>query len=269
MIELNKIYCEDNLVTMGRMPDGFIDLTVTSPPYDNLRKYNGFKWEFEKISKELFRVTKKGGVLVWVVGDGTEDGSESGSSFMQALHFKECGFKLHDTMIYAKNSIPLTHKRYEQVFEYMFVLVKGKIKTFNALKEKTQYAGIIKKYDYVTATTKEPAAVRSGMNRSYKINEMKYRANIWFYAVGADCSSKDDIAFDHPAIFPELLVADHLLSWSNERDVIYDPFMGSGTVAKMAHILNRNWVGSEISKEYCDLAEKRIAPYLNQTSLFP
>lgn len=267
-MEVNKIYCEDNLATMGRMPDEFIDLTVTSPPYDNLRKYNGFEWRFESVAKELFRITKEGGVIVWVVGDGTVNGSESGTSFKQALQFIDIGFKLHDTMIYCKNSIPLTHNRYEQAFEFMFVLVKGKIKTFNPLKEKTQYAGIIKKYDYVTASTKEAAAVRSGMNRNYKVNEMKYRSNIWFYAVGAGCSSKDDIAFDHPAIFPELLAQDHIYSWSNQGDLVYDPFMGSGTVAKMAHLQNRNWIGSEISSEYVELAKKRIAPYLQQRQLF-
>lgn len=266
-MEVNKIYCEDNLVTMGKMPDGLVDLTVTSPPYDNLRKYNGFEWDFESVAKELFRITKEGATVVWIVGDGTSEGSESGTSFKQALYFIEVGFKLHDTMIYCKNNIPLTHNRYEQAFEFMFVLVKGKIKTFNPLREKTQYAGIIKKYDYVTATTKEPAAVRSGMNRNYKINEMKHRANIWFYAVGAGCSSKDDIAFDHPAIFPELLAQDHIHSWSNKGDLVYDPFMGSGTVAKMAHLQQRNWIGSEISQEYCDIANKRIAPYLQQLNL--
>ena len=134
-MELNKIYNESNLETMARMPDGFIDLTVTSPPYDNLREYKGFSFPFENIAKELYRVTKDGGVLVWVVADSVIDGSESGTSFKQALYFKEQGFNLHDTMIYQKNSYPFPPtNRYYQQFEYMFVFSKKKPNTANLLK---------------------------------------------------------------------------------------------------------------------------------------
>ena len=267
MIEINNIYCENNLDTMARMPDGLIDLTVTSPPYDNLRNYNGYSFEFESIAKELYRVTKPGGVVVWVVGDATVNGSESGTSFRQALYFMECGFRLHDTMIYAKNSMVLTHNRYEQDFEYTFILVKGKLATFNPLMIDTKFPGITKKYNYVTGTSSEKsAATRSNTDRSVTVKDKKYRGNIWFYAVGSNCSSQDDI-FKHPATFPEKLAADHIHSWSNKGDIIYDPFMGSGTVAKMAHLQKRNWIGSEISQQYVDLANKRIAPYLAQTTL--
>jgi DNA modification methylase len=268
-MELNKIYCENCLDTMRRMPDNFIDLTVTSPPYDNLREYKGYSFDFESIAKELFRVTKKGGVVVWVVGDATVNGSESGTSFRQALYFKEIGFNLHDTMIYSKNNMVLTHNRYEQDFEYMFVLSKGKPTTFNPLKVKTVEAGRVKKYNYNTGTTNEKSsAVRSGTNRTVTVADEKYRGNIWFYAVGSNCNTNDDIAFNHPAIFVEALVSDHIKSWSNEGDLIYDPFMGSGTTAKMAHLLKRNWIGSEISQEYVDLAYKRIDQYLRQQFLF-
>ena len=269
MIELNKIYCENCLDTMSRMPDNFIDLTVTSPPYDNLRNYNGYEFDFESIAKELFRVTKKGGVVVWVVGDSTIKGSESGTSFRQALYFMSCGFRLHDTMIYISNKPPLTHNRYEQTFEYMFILSKGKPKAFNPLTIQTEFAGIIKKYDYKCGTTNETSsAIRSGTNRQTMVNETKYRYNIWFYAVGSQCSTTDDIAFNHPAIYPEKLAQDHIKSWSNEGDLVYEPFAGSGTTIKMAHLLNRNWIGSEISQEYVDIAEKRILPYLMQQKLF-
>lgn len=269
MLELNRIYCEDNLVTMGKMPDGFVDLTVTSPPYDGLRKYNGYSFQFEDVAKELYRVTKDGGVVVWVVGDSTVNGSETGTSFKQVLFFKEVGFNIHDTMIFAKNNMVLTHNRYEQDFEYMFVFSKGKPKTFNPLTIKTKKAGRVKKYNYITGTTGEKgAATRSGMDRAVTVKETKYRGNIWFYPVGSNCSSMDEIAFNHPAIFPEQLAADHIYSWSNKGDVVYDPFMGSGTTAKMAHLQGRNWIGSEISQEYCNIAEKRIAPYLQQTKLF-
>ena len=104
-MKLNTIFNEDCLNTMRAMPDGVIDLVITSPPYDDLRNYKGYSFDFESIAKELFRVVKEGGVVVWVVGDATVDGSETGTSFRQALFFKEVGFNLHDTMIYMKNKI--------------------------------------------------------------------------------------------------------------------------------------------------------------------
>jgi DNA modification methylase len=269
MIELNKIYCESNLETMSRMPDNFIDLTVTSPPYDNLRNYNGYDFDFESIAKELFRVTKKGGVVVWVVGDATINGSETGTSFKQVLYFKEIGFNLWDTMIYEKNNyMPLNHNRYEQAFEFMFLLSKGIPKTFNAIKEKT-IGRQFRKPEKVRGAGADPlskTAKRSKLKPQWT-KEDKIIGNIWSYNVGIGQSSKDDEAFNHPAIFPENMVIDHIISWSNESDLIYDPFTGSGTTAKMAHLLKRNWIGSEISAEYVKIAEKRIAPYLAQQTI--
>ena len=125
-MEINKIYNENCLETMAKMPDNFIDLTVTSPPYDNLRTYKGYSFDFENVAKELYRITKIGGVVVWIVGDATIKGSETGTSFRQALFFKEIGFNLHDTMIYQKSVPPMNDKRYQHNFEYMFVFVKDK-----------------------------------------------------------------------------------------------------------------------------------------------
>ena len=268
-IELNKIYNENCLETMARMPDNFVDLTVTSPPYDNLRKYNGYSFPFEEIAKELFRVTKGGGVVVWVVGDATINGSETGTSFKQALYFKECGFNLHDTMIYKDCGLTMNHNRYEQEFEYMFVFSKGKPKTFNPIKVKCLYFG--KDSDRTGQFTQEhnekSKKLRSNKERT-NIKPEKIKGNVWEYPNGYGKSSKDDIAFKHPAIFPEKLAADHIRSWTNENDIVYDCFGGSGTTAKMAHILKRNWILSEISSDYCKLAEKRIAPYLMQQTLF-
>ena len=260
MIDINKNYNESNLETMARMPDNFIDLTVTSPPYDNLREYKGYSFPFEEIAKELYRVTKKGGVVVWVVGDATMNGSESGISFKQALYFMSIGFNLHDTMIYAKeNPIPLTHNRYEQAFEYMFIFSKGKPKTFNPIMEKTLSPNI--KRNRNNSSKADEASVRNRNEKTISKTE-KQASNIWFYVVGEQTDK-----FNHPAAFPEKLAADHIWSWSNERDLVYDPFMGSGTTAKMAHIYKRNWIGSEISSEYVELANKRIKPYLLQTAL--
>jgi site-specific DNA-methyltransferase (adenine-specific) len=268
-LELNKIYNESNLETMKRMPDNFVDLTVTSPPYDGLRTYNGYSFPFEDIAKELFRVTKNGGVVSWIVGDSTINGCESLTSFKQALYFKDIGFNVHDTMIYAKNNpVPLTHNRYEQQFEYMFILSKGKPKTFNPIKIKNEGTGILKTRGRINNEGRkyDSNAFRVGQNTIVKDERIDY--NIWFYSIGSTGTTLDREAFKHPAIFPEQLCADHIFSWSNEGDIIYDCFGGSGTTAKMAHLMKRNWILSEISSEYVQIAEKRIAPYLAQTSLF-
>lgn len=270
-MEINKIYCESNLETMARMPDNFVDLVVTSPPYDGLRDYNGYSFPFEDIAKELFRVIKDGGVIVWVVGDATINGSETGTSFRQALYFKECGFNLHDTMIYYRISPFPDSIRYHQSFEYMFVLSKFKPKSINLLKQKkTGETGkpesrTFRNKDGSVKLADEKAIAR--MNKSMLLDE-KTRENIWRINAGFGQSTTDKDAFKHPAIFPEKLVSDHIHSWSNEGDLVYDPFMGSGTTAKMSHIYKRNWIGSEISQEYVDIANKRLQPYLDQQTLF-
>ena len=261
-MEINKIYNENCLETMAKMPDNFIDLTVTSPPYDNLRTYNGYCFDFENVAKELFRVTKKGGVVVWIVGDATIKGSETGTSFRQALFFKEIGFNIHDTMIYQKNNFSNpSSNRYHQIFEYMFVLSKGKPKTFNPIKDrKNIYGGQIGSWGKNTSRQKDGTMVE----RTKKvIEEYGQRYNIWTFKTSKN-GQEDEIAYKHPAIFPSQLVRDHLISWSNEGDLIYDPFMGSGTTAKMSILNNRNWIGSEISSEYCNIIEERVKKALEE-----
>lgn len=253
-MEINKIYNENCLETMAKMPDNFIDLTVTSPPYDNLREYRGYSFAFYTIAKELFRITKQGGVVVWVVGDATMNGSESGTSFKQALYFKEIGFNLHDTMIYQKvNYVPLTHNRYEQSFEFMFILSKGKPKTFNPIMIPCKQAGKVEKYGLERRQNHgSKHAMRLYDETEFKATkETKIAPNIFAYTLGREKTG-------HPAPFPEQLANDHILSWSNEGDLVYDCFMGSGTTAKMALLNNRKFIGSEISEEYCKIAETRI-----------
>jgi DNA modification methylase len=259
---IHNIACE---IGLANLPNDCIDLTVTSPPYDNLRVYNGFTWNFETVAKELFRVTKVGGVVVWIVGDATINGSETGTSFKQALFFMECGFNLHDTMIYSAKKPPLTHNRYEPSFEYMFVFSKGKPKTFNPILRDNLSFGNKKGFASTSASLKElNSSQGKKLGKKYIANNiMTIKNNIWHYKVGNNQSSKDKIAFEHPAIFPEKLVYDHIISWSNENDLVLDCFMGSGTTAKVASILNRNFIGFEISKEYCELAEKRLAQNTN------
>lgn len=247
----------DCLNGLKLLDDNCIDLTITSPPYDDLRSYKGYSFDFENIARELYRVTKPGSVVVWVVGDKTFKGSESGTSFRQALFFKEIGFNLHDTMIYAKNNpTPQKSNRYQPCFEYMFVFSKGKPKTFNPIKEDKKYIEnrANKQYNKKQDGTQIAHQYTSTSNQ-------KIKSNIWFYSVGLNHTSKDKIAFSHPAVFPEQLATDHIISWSNENDLVLDPFMGSGTTAKMAILNNRNYIGFEISKEYCDIAEKRIKDY--------
>lgn len=256
-MELNKIYNCDCLSGLKKVSNESIDMVITSPPYDNLRNYDGYvftHYYFLEVVKELYRVLKKGGVIIWIVNDQTKNYTESGTSFRQALEFKELGFCIYDTMIYAKNNpSPLNHQRYEQTFEYMFVFSKGKIKTFNPIKEECKCLG----------------KNRSGTRRQDKegnlknihtlgcVKKEKIKGNIWYYNVGK-VETTDKIAYEHEAIFPEKLVKDHLLSWSNENDLMLDIFMGSGTVAKIALENNRNFIGFEISKENCENANKRI-----------
>jgi site-specific DNA-methyltransferase (adenine-specific) len=240
-LKLNQIHVMDCLSGLKSIEDKSVDLTVTSPPYDNLREYNGYSFDFENIAKELYRVTKDGGVVVWVVGDATLKGSETGTSFRQALYFKEIGFNIHDTMIYEKNSstYPANAKsvRYSQIFEYMFVFSKGKPKTINLISDKpNKWAG----HKDFSGKLKNP------------VPDFSPRNNIWRYTTSFNDKTK------HPAVFPEQLANDHILSWSNEGDVVLDPFMGSGTTAKMAILNNRSYIGFEISSEYCDMANKRI-----------
>lgn len=251
-MELNKIHNIDCLEFMKTLPDKCIDMTLTSPPYDNLRDYKGYSFDFEGIAKELFRITKDGGVVVWVVADETKNFCESLSSFKQAIFFVEhCGFNLLDTMIYHKsNYAPAypTLRRYANTFEYMFIFSKGKPKTFNPIQQEK----ILKNYK-----NKKSFFRQKDGSQVLKVidcdRETKDAENVWTV-----CPTKSKDAGNHPAVFPEKLAEDHILSWSNKNDVVFDPFMGSGTTAKMALKNNRNYIGCEISSEYCKIAEERI-----------
>ena len=274
MLELNKTYNESCLDTMKNMPDNYIKLTITSPPYDDLRtynknvggnipEYNGYSFPFEDIAKELYRVTQKGGVVVWVVSDAVHNGSESGTSFRQALYFKEIGFNIHDTMIYRKlNPPPNAGTRYQQMFEYMFVFTKGKPTTTNILlRDRSNKCN-----DKRTYRKKKFSRDKDGQfnENDYFIKEKVPDFNVWDFYVGGGNTTNDKVAFEHPAIFPEELVKKHIESWSNPGDLIYDPFMGSGTTSKMCILSNRNYIGSELSSEYCDIERRRLLPFQNQ-----
>lgn len=248
----------DCLELMKNIPDGAVDLTVTSPPYDNLRTYNGNieQWNFDKfkaIAKELYRVTADGGVVVWIVADATIKGSETGTSFRQALWFMDCGFNLHDTMIWDKPTFTATGSlavRYAPVFEYMFVFSKGKPKTFNPIKDKPNISAGKKKHGTIR---KADGSTKPQSSIGKQIKEYGQRHNVWH--ISQEMSNKNR---KHPAPFPEKLAEDHIISWSNEGDTVLDPFMGSGTTGKMAVLNNRHFIGIELDKDYFAIAKKRI-----------
>lgn len=257
----------DCSVELGKIADNSIDMVITSPPYDDLRTYNGVieAWSFDKfkiIAKELYRVVKDGGVVVWVVGDATVKGSETGSSFKQALYFKEVGFNLHDTMIWTKNAIPYDPKcnRYWQAFEYMFVFSKGKPKTCNYLTEPCKNAGVRKTNDY--GQKRKDGTLRTDRaDKNRKIKENKVKTNVWHFPPDGERTG-------HPAVFPKKLVYDHMLTWTNEGDVVLDPFMGSGTTGVVCYITKRDFIGIEMDAKYFEIAKKRIDTYLAQPTLF-
>ena len=259
MLELNQVYQGDCLEVMKEVDNDSIDLTVTSPPYDDLRAYKGNikNWNedvWRNILKELHRVTKKGGVVVWVVGDKTQNGSETGTSFKQALWAMYCGFSLHDTMIYKKNNFANPSSvRYHQTFEYMFVFSKSSPKTFNPIKDrKNIYVG--QKAHGKNRTKNGWKENRKGKTR----NEYGMRHNVWEYTTGGGHVASDKVAHQHPAIFPEQLAHDHIISWSNPGDIVYDPMAGSGTVGMACQNLNRNYILIEKEPEYVEICKQRL-----------
>ena len=245
-MELDTIITGDSADVLQSFPNACIDLTVTSPPYDDLRNYHGYHFDFETIAKQLYRVTKVGGVVVWVVGDATVNGSETGTSFKQALYFMQCGFNLHDTMIYEKyaSTWNVTSKRYRQNFQYMFILSKGQPKKFNPIRD-------IKVKNMKPRIIKNNRTGVSNYSLYTPKNEYTVRNNIFTYPVGGK-------KIDHPAVFPEALASDHIKTWSKEDDVVLDCFCGSGTTPKMAKTLNRHYVGIETSIEYVALSKQRL-----------
>lgn len=249
----NVILNGDARYVLKNIPDSYIDLTITSPPYDNLRKYNGSGnlWNYEvfkEIANELLRVTKDGGVVVWVINDKTENGSETLTSFKQAIYFQEIGFNMNDTMIWKKtNSMPqVKQPRYSQDFEYMFVFSKGKPKTFNPIMVECKCSGQL--YD---STCKNMGGENGRTKKTFNINKEKVKSNVWEIAVAKNKTA-------HPAVFPIQIPLDHIKTWTNEGDIVLDPFIGSGTTALAAKKLNRNYIGIDVSEEYCNITKERL-----------
>lgn len=264
---INKNITGDSVELMKLIPDSSIDMCLTSPPYDCLRTYQGkikdnikydelYSFPFQDMAKQLFRIIKKGGVVVWVVNDQVKDGGETGTSFRMALYFQEIGFNIHDTMIYHKNGPPFPETgRYAQVFEYMFIFSKGKPKTVNLIRDKENRWAGHKNFGTPSARTQDGYLKQT---EAFTVADYGSRYNVWYINNGKGYTTKDDYAFIHPAMFPESLAEDHILSWTNQNDIILDPMCGAGTTQKMAKLNNRNFIGIDINQEYIDISNKRI-----------
>ena len=257
---MNKIILGNCVKVMDQLEDESVDAFITSPPYDQLRNYNGYSFPFEDIARKMYQKLAQGGVIVWVVGDAVLKGSESGSSFRQAIFFQELGLNIHDTMIYEKNgsSFPArrTGNRYSQVFEYMFVFSKGKPKTANLICDKpNKWSGFT---SFGTSTNRNAAGELVKAKNRKPTPNFSPRHNVWKYNTGKKYTTNDDFAFKHPAMFPESLAEDHVMTWTNEGELIVDPFVGAGTTTKMAAINGRRWLGIDISEEYVDIANERM-----------
>ena len=249
------LYLQDCIEWMQSVDSDSIDMTLTSPPYDNIRNYEGYSFDFESTAKELYRITKPGGVVIWNVADQTVDGSETCTSMKQALYFVECGFKLHDTMIYLKKDpMPSSGKWYHQSWEYIFCFSKGVPNTFNPIEVECKYGNLNANQKYRGVDG----------NKNYKVtkrNAVSKVKNVFEYIIGGGHTTKDKIAFEHPAIMPEKLAEDQIKTWTNEGDIVIDPFAGSGTTAKMCLMNHRKFYGCEVSEEYCNIFIKRLEQF--------
>jgi DNA modification methylase len=257
---LDTVICGDNCEILAGMPAESVDLVVTSPPYDDLRTYGGHSWDFPRLAGELTRVLKPGGVIVWVVADATVNGSETLTSMRQAIRFKDvCGLNVHDTMVYHRHHAPLTHNRYEQEWEYCFVMSKGRPNAWNPKRVKhSDHTIERRKNKNHIGGMRKANGERDGRKMEGINQEGRIAGNVWKYNAGIQ-STDDKYAFDHPAIFPEALAMDHVASWSNPGDVVLDPFAGSGTTLKAAKELNRRFIGIEINPAYVDICQRRTS----------
>ena len=260
---LDTLTVGDCVEVMASLPVDSVDLTITSPPYDDMRLYEGYRFDARAVIDGIYRVTKPGGVCVWVVNDKI-DGGRSMTSFRHGLEFVEAGWTMHDIMIYAKTNTPFPRSNaYTPSYEFMFVASIGKPKTFNPLTTETQYRTNFTRKNVNNMKGYGRAKRADGVNKyvfkPVDPTKPKRRNNIWFYGVGLGASTPDKVAFEHPAIFPDKLARDHILSWSNEGDVVMDPMCGSGTTPKQAHLHGRHYIGIDVSERYIEIARARLA----------
>ena len=268
-LSLNETHLMNCIDGMQLMDAESVDLVVTSPPYDDLRTYNdSSKWDhevFKSVADNLARVLKTGGVIMWNVNDATVKGSETGSSFRQCLYFMDrCGLRLHDTMIYEKTGTAFASGpksvRYTQIFEYCFILSKGKPKTINLIQDKKNaWAGYTSFGN--AKTRKQDGTMHDPGKKSKVIREYGVRTNIWKIKNSGGFGQSSKASYKHPATMPEELARGHVLTWSDKNDLILDPFMGAGTTAQVCLEENRNFIGFEIDETYHQMCVDRVQPW--------
>jgi len=248
-----QLHQQDCVEWMLTQPHESIDCVLTSPPYDNIRSYNGYTFDFESTATELVRLLAPGGVIIWNVADATQGGSETGTSMRQALYFMSLGLRLHDTQIYVKrNPMPtnVQTRRYHQAWEYMFVFSKGTPAVFNPIQVDAKYTGNARmKYRGTDGTIEYKTTIR---NVKTKLR------NVFEYTIGGGHTTKNKQLSSHPALMPEQLALDQLTTWADTHSVIYDPFAGAGTTLWAAQQLGFSSVGTEIDSDYCALIHDRM-----------
>jgi site-specific DNA-methyltransferase (adenine-specific) len=248
--------CRDILPTLGK-----VDAVVTSPPYDGLRTYNGLQKpeDFLDVIGLLAAGLTNGGVMMWNVADATVQGSETGTSFRQALHAMSCGLNLHDTMIYIRENVNFPEAvRYFSGHEYMFVFSNGQPKTFNPIKDRrNKWAGTT-----MHGTDRQvDGSLKKISGAGKEILPSGMRFNYWLMS-----NNSGDTG--HPAPMPYSMAHDHAVTWTNPGDIILDPFMGSGTTGVACANLGRSFIGIEREPAYFDIACRRIARAYEQPWLF-
>lgn len=267
MFSVNQIICGDCVEVLSTFPDEFVDITISSPPYGKIRDYaNGNSYNFLLLAEQLYRVVKEGGLVAWIRNDTVEDGSKTGDTFKQTIEFMNVGFNLYDVLIWEKSGVSYpANGRYTGIHEYIILLSKGKPKVFNPIKDvpklwEGSWGKLTTRNQDGSLTyqnLENEGKAKSGRDDTGKYG-YKQRTTIWKINNGFGFNTKDEIAKEHPAIFPETLCHDIIVSWSNEGDLVLDPFCGSGTTLKMAKILNRNYIGIDISQRYCDISKQRV-----------
>lgn len=254
----NSLACCECVDGMRALPPASIPLTITSPPYDQTFEYGGHLWDHEKfmlVARELWRVAMQGGVVSWVVRDQIADGDQSASSFRQALFFKGLGFRLHNTIIIEKQIIRgISRVRYGVAPEFAFVFSKGRPRTINLIEDKENKFG----GRHMRFSTRSRDGTKCKTAKAL-IRPFGVRGNVWRYTTGSRVTAKEDYAYDHPALMPERLAHDLIVSWSRPGDLVLDPFGGAGTTAKMALLGHRRYLSMEAHRPYHDLAVRRMA----------
>ena len=255
-IQVNKIICEDNITYLKTLPDECIDFVITSPPYDALRDYNGYKLDLHGLGVELLRVLKDGGICVMVIQDSTRDFAKSLTSFRTIVDWCDnIGFRLFECNIYNRQGTEGAwwKKRFRVDHEYMPIFLKGKRPQYfdkENIKIPSKHGGKI-----MTGANIRTKNGQTG-SRKVKINPTKCPGTVMTF--GNTCGGESKLKSKHPAVFPNMLAYDMIECFCPEDGTVLDPFNGSGTTTLAAKCLGRNYIGIDVSEEYNKIARERL-----------